>query len=245
MEKQFIYTTLTKKALELSYAAHGMQVDKSSTPYVFHPFYLACQMGDDENAICVALLHDVFEDSNDKKIIQTIRDTFPKEVIDALDILNHNKNDDYIKKYIPRIKSNELARKVKLSDLRHNSNIDRLETITWEDVIRLAKYKRAIMILENSMDLDYYNPLIESMMSAVPNYDHVICVYIVNNEKWCTVDPRFGESKITRLHDEMAANHYKELLSNVTDCSIDFNDGQITKTGLTKYKLFYEIEIGE
>ena len=58
-----IYTPLTKKALKISFKAHKDQVDKSGLPYVYHPFHLAEQMND-EYSTCVALLHDVVEDTD-------------------------------------------------------------------------------------------------------------------------------------------------------------------------------------
>ena len=58
-----IYSDLTKKSLKISFNAHKNQVDKSGMPYVFHPFHLAEQM-DDEYSVCVALLHDVVEDTD-------------------------------------------------------------------------------------------------------------------------------------------------------------------------------------
>ncbi len=58
-----IYTELTKKALRLCFEAHKDQLDKSGLPYVFHPFHLAEQM-DAEETVCVALLHDVVEDTD-------------------------------------------------------------------------------------------------------------------------------------------------------------------------------------
>ena len=58
-----IYTPLTNKALRLAYTAHHGQVDKSGVPYIFHPYHLAEQMTD-EITTCVALLHDVVEDTD-------------------------------------------------------------------------------------------------------------------------------------------------------------------------------------
>lgn len=58
-----IYTPLTKKALKISFKAHKDQMDKSGMPYIYHPFHLAEQMND-EYSTCVALLHDVVEDTD-------------------------------------------------------------------------------------------------------------------------------------------------------------------------------------
>ena len=58
-----IYTPLTMKAMKIAYDAHHGQVDKSGVPYIFHPCHLAEQMTD-EVSTCVALLHDVAEDTD-------------------------------------------------------------------------------------------------------------------------------------------------------------------------------------
>ena len=58
-----IYTELTKKAMQVAFDAHKNQVDKSGLPYIYHPYHLAEQMTD-EVSICVALLHDVVEDTS-------------------------------------------------------------------------------------------------------------------------------------------------------------------------------------
>ena len=57
-----IYTALTNKAMKLAYTAHHGQTDTGGLPYIFHPFHLAEQMTD-EITVCVALLHDVVEDT--------------------------------------------------------------------------------------------------------------------------------------------------------------------------------------
>ena len=57
-----IYTELVNKALNIAYEAHKNQKDKAGVPYIYHPYHLAEQM-EDETQICVALLHNVVEDS--------------------------------------------------------------------------------------------------------------------------------------------------------------------------------------
>lgn len=139
-----IYTNLIKKALKLCYEVHQKQVDKANIPYVFHPFYLAMQM-DSEEEIIVALLHDVIEDSN-YELNDLIAMGFSQRVVEAIACLTHNQYlsyDDYIKK----ISYNELAKKVKIADLKHNSNLSRLDEITDDDIRRLNKYKKALEIL--------------------------------------------------------------------------------------------------
>ena len=58
-----IYTPLTIKAARIAYEAHHGQFDLCGMPYVFHPYHVAEQMTD-EYTTCVALLHDVVEDTD-------------------------------------------------------------------------------------------------------------------------------------------------------------------------------------
>ena len=58
-----IYTPLTMKAMKFAYDAHHGQVDAGGVPYVLHPVHLAEQM-EDEVSACVALLHDIVEDTD-------------------------------------------------------------------------------------------------------------------------------------------------------------------------------------
>ncbi len=135
-----LYTELTKKAMKLSYEAHHGSYDKGGVPYVFHPFHVAEQM-DEEYAICVALLHDVVEDTE-----YTISDIeaqgFPKEVVEAVAIITKEENQDYME-YIKIVKTNSLATKVKLADLEHNSDNGRLVASDQTTKKRLEKYKKA------------------------------------------------------------------------------------------------------
>lgn len=142
-----IYSDLTRKALKISFNAHKNQVDKSGMPYVFHPFHLAEQM-DDEYSVCVALLHDVVEDT-DITIEELIIEGFPKEVINAIELMTHSDSVPYLD-YVKIIKNNPIARKVKLADLMHNSDLSRLDKIDDKVLERVAKYKKAIGILQES-----------------------------------------------------------------------------------------------
>lgn len=141
-----IYTDLTKKAMKLCFAVHKEQVDKSGLPYVFHPFHLAEQM-ETEDTTVVALLHDVVEDSD-----MTLHDLgqmgFSKTVIEALALLTHDPAVEYMD-YVRAIKDNPIAKAVKLADLRHNSDLTRLDTVDEKALTRREKYIKAMALLEN------------------------------------------------------------------------------------------------
>ncbi|MGN0435133.1 MAG: HD domain-containing protein [Wujia sp.] len=134
-----IYTELTKKALKLCYKAHEGQLDKGGMPYVFHPLHLAEQL-DEEYEICVALLHDVVEDT-DYTLEDIAREGFPKEIIEAIDCLTRVKPQNYMD-YICKVKTNPMAVKIKLLDIEHNSDITRLDDVKQEQRL-LEKYKKA------------------------------------------------------------------------------------------------------
>lgn len=142
-----LYTDLTKKAMQIAFDAHKEQVDKGGMPYVYHPVHLAEQM-DDELSTCVALLHDVVEDTN-----ITFQDLseygFKDEIINVLKLLTHNDDVPYMD-YIRNIKKNVTATKVKLADLRHNSDLTRLNSIDENAKKRIEKYEKAIQILNES-----------------------------------------------------------------------------------------------
>ena len=114
-------------------------------PYIFHPFHLAEQM-DDEYAVCVALLHDVLEDTDYPR--EALAAEFPKEVMDAVDLLTHEKGVPYLE-YVEKIRPNPLAKKVKLADLTHNTDSTRMPLDGPAAQRRLEeKYLKAFEILK-------------------------------------------------------------------------------------------------
>ena len=140
-----IYTPKTKLALKLCFAAHKEQTDKSGIPYVFHPFHLAEQMQSEETTIA-ALLHDVVEDTE-----YTLQDLaamgFDPVVIDALALLTHDDATPYMD-YVRAIKENPIARAVKIADLKHNSDLSRLDAVDEKALQRAEKYRQALALLE-------------------------------------------------------------------------------------------------
>jgi (p)ppGpp synthase/HD superfamily hydrolase len=116
-----VYTELTKNAISIAYSAHHGQVDKSGVPYICHPLHLAESM-DDEISCCVALLHDVVEDT--EVTLQQLAREFPAAIVEAVALLTHDPDTDYFD-YVRRIRSNPIAKKVKLADLAHNCDASR------------------------------------------------------------------------------------------------------------------------
>ena len=142
---------MTKKALKLCFDAHREQLDKSGMPYVFHPFHLAEQM-DNEDAVILALLHDVVEDTSTTPE-DLRRMGFPENVLEALALLTHDDAVPYMD-YVASIARNPLAKQVKLADLRHNSDLSRLDTVDDEALRRAEKYAAAIALLTDAQQAE-------------------------------------------------------------------------------------------
>lgn len=140
-----IYTEQVNRALCLAYEAHQGQFDKSGVPYVFHPLHLAEQMPDEES-IVAALLHDVVEDT-DYSLEDLKSMGFPPKALEAVALLTHEGEEPYLR-YVARIKENPIAKRVKLADLRHNSDLSRIRQVTERDLERVEKYAAAIGLLE-------------------------------------------------------------------------------------------------
>ena len=140
-----LYTDLTKRALKLCFAAHRDQTDKSGLPYVFHPFHLAEQMPDELTTV-VALLHDVVEDTP-YTLEDLARLGFPQKVLSSLARLTHDPSVPYLD-YVAALKEDPIARQVKLADLRHNSDLTRLDHVDEKARQRAEKYAAAIRLLE-------------------------------------------------------------------------------------------------
>ena len=139
-----LYTNLTKKAMKIAFTAHKEQVDKNGMPYIYHPIHVAEQMTD-EATICVALLHDVIEDT-DITIEMLAAEGFPDSVLTALQLLMHDEQVPYLT-YVGEIKTNPIASVLKIADLKHNSDLTRLDRIDEKALARVEKYKKAIELL--------------------------------------------------------------------------------------------------
>lgn len=139
---------MTKMAMCFAYKAYHGLTDKSGIPYLYHPIHLAEQMKT-EIRVCAALLHDIIEDTT-----YTFSDLeemgFSPEIIQVVQILTHQPDDLYME-YIQKIREskNKDAIAVKLADLRHNSNLSRLNQIDEKAELRFEKYQQAIEILKD------------------------------------------------------------------------------------------------
>lgn len=114
---------LLELAKEVATVAHEGQVDKVGEAYINHPRRVASYCGTIEGKI-VGWLHDVVEDTD--ITYETLRNLgFDEYLLEALRCVTKEKGYD-IDEYYARIKANEIAREVKLADLRDNTDETRI-----------------------------------------------------------------------------------------------------------------------
>ncbi len=145
-------------AMKLAAKAHAGQVDKAGRPYIFHPVGVAAAVADEgEIAMCVALLHDVVEDTH--ITIEEIEMKFGAEVADPVALLTKPEKNDpgstaddvNYDDYLDRICDDPIAVVVKLADVRHN--LGRLEHLDAATADRLRrKYEPRVGRLEAAVD---------------------------------------------------------------------------------------------
>lgn len=132
---------LLERAIAIALEAHQGQTDYYGAPYIVHPLHVMMEM-DSENEMMAAVLHDVLEDS--PLTLEYLRDQgFPAEVLEAVRLMTHNAETGSYQEYVRRLKPNPIAVKIKLSDLRHNMDIRRMDRVEEKDLERLEKYRRA------------------------------------------------------------------------------------------------------
>lgn len=113
--------------------------DKGGSPYILHclkvMYYLKSE---DEELLCIGLGHDLVEDT-DVTYAELREKGFTERIIAGIRAMTRvpgETNDEYM----VRIKDNSDAIRVKLADLRHNSDIRRLKGVTEKDIKRIEKY---------------------------------------------------------------------------------------------------------
>ena len=131
-------------AYEIASKYHAGQLDKSGKDYINHPVAVAAKLKSEDEKI-VALLHDTLEDTSlTKNDLEAFG--FEANIVEAVVAITRLKDEDYFE-FIRRVKNNPLAKKVKIADLLHNSNLNRLTVIKPEDLERQKKYLKALEIL--------------------------------------------------------------------------------------------------
>lgn len=106
-------------AVELAINAHDNQYRKGGMPYIIHPLRVASKFGEKQlRERSVAVLHDVLEDTL-TEMVDFRTYGISDEVLDVVIAMTKIKGETY-ENYLERVKSNELARVVKIEDIKDN-----------------------------------------------------------------------------------------------------------------------------
>lgn len=130
---------LLNKMLVLATNRHAGQFDKGGNPYILHPIAVMHLLENpDEEQQCIALGHDIVEDCG--VTYTELRDAgFTNRIIDGIACLTKVPGESY-DEYKAKVKSNPDAIKVKIADLRHNTDIRRLKGVSPKDMARMERY---------------------------------------------------------------------------------------------------------
>jgi (p)ppGpp synthase/HD superfamily hydrolase len=138
---------LLNKMLVLATNRHAGQYDKGGNPYILHPLKVMYLLkSTDEELQCIALGHDVIEDT-DTTYAELRELGFTDRIIAGIDAVTKRPGESY-EEYKARVKANVDAIKVKMADLRHNTDIRRLKGVTERDLNRVEKYHRFYVELQ-------------------------------------------------------------------------------------------------
>ncbi len=143
---------LIYKSLEIVTRVFNDKVDKGGFPYIIHLLKVYSNVSDYNEKVC-ALLHDIIEDT-DVTYDDLRKVGYNEEIIEVLTILTKLKGEDY-RDYIKRIidSENYHAMNIKLADLRHNMDSDRIKNPTPNDYERIAKrYEPAYEKISNKLN---------------------------------------------------------------------------------------------
>src|SRR3989338_258253 len=133
-----------EEAIGIATAAHKGQVDKAGKPYILHSLRVMLKMPSIELMI-IAVLHDGIEDST--LTYEDLRQKgFSATIISAVEALTKREGETY-EVFISRVKTNMLARSVKIADIEDNLDITRIAQPSSRDYERLEKYKKALLVL--------------------------------------------------------------------------------------------------
>lgn len=138
---------LLNRMLVLATNRHAWQFDRGGNPYILHPlkvmYYLKTN---DEELQCIALAHDLVEDT-DTTYSELREMGFTERIITGIMALTKVPGETY-DEYKAKVKSNPDAVRVKMADLRHNTDVRRLKGVTEKDLVRMEKYHRFFMELK-------------------------------------------------------------------------------------------------
>lgn len=136
------------KAIALAATAFTGKFDKGGNPYILHLLHVMNAVSSyGEDVMIIGVLHDLLEDT-DYTAKELYDMGFNHRIVVGIEAMTHPRGEPY-DDYIRRVATNPDSRKVKLEDLKHNSDITRMKGLREKDFKRLEKYHRAFEYLKD------------------------------------------------------------------------------------------------
>lgn len=144
-EVSYHSSSIYEKALRLSFEKHKNQKHHGEVPYYLHPLRVSMRC-DSDKAKIVALLHDIIEDTDETQET-LIAAGFPKDIVDAVEVVTRRPNESYAD-FIARCDKSIIGRTVKIADLEDNMEVFDLSDFGDKEAKRLNKYLHAWRFLK-------------------------------------------------------------------------------------------------
>ena len=139
------HTNMLAKAISITAQAFENTLDKGGYPYMLHCLRVWDGVKHlSEDVQCAAIMHDLKEDA--PEVWEKHMLLFSSKTRSLVNTLTHYPTETY-DNYIKMISLSKDATKIKLSDLKDNSDITRLKGLTKKDFDRLEKYSRSYVYL--------------------------------------------------------------------------------------------------
>lgn len=143
--------------IALAARAHQDDLDKGGNAYILHPIRMMMRLRtDDEELMQIAIGHDLLEDHGDDAVdgyygtYRVYIDQLASERVKiGIEALTKRAGESY-EDFIERCATNYDAVRVKLEDLRDNSDITRLKGLREKDFERIVKYQKAYVRLQEA-----------------------------------------------------------------------------------------------
>lgn len=131
-------------AITMAAVAHAQQT-YNDLPYITHPLRVMLRCTESLDAMIVAVLHDVVEDSF--LTMDNISDVFPPHIVAAIDAITKRDDESY-DAYLARLSENPLAYRVKCADVIENySHLPYVQSDSRRAKLQ-AKYDHAMHVLD-------------------------------------------------------------------------------------------------
>lgn len=144
-------STMLDSAILFACKKHSGTFDKGGNPYILHCLKVCYYLKtDDHELMCAAVLHDVIEDTD--ATYQDLKDIgMSDRVIDCVRRLTKVPGETH-QEYLNKVMESSDSMRVKMADLRHNSDIRRLKGVTEKDIQRVVKYQKMYQTIKEKLD---------------------------------------------------------------------------------------------